>query len=146
MRDLTVEQLKILPVNKSSAHLSPIQSHLHCFGKLLTCRDDDHNILITVIAWQVTFACYKLYCHHNTHVLRQKTITPEGSPKHFWNAPQDTQHSNQIWKSWQMTSLSLKTHLPWILHHRITLCWRETMVLLINTVNKMTISGPSLTY
>ena len=27
-------------------------------------------------------------------------ITPEGSAKHLWNAPQGTHHGNKIWKSW----------------------------------------------
>ena len=33
----------------------------------------------------MTFASYHLHHHHNTHVLRLQTITPEGFAKHLWN-------------------------------------------------------------
>ena len=42
MRDFTVDSQRYLLVNRSSAHLSPIGSHLHHFMKPLTCIEDDH--------------------------------------------------------------------------------------------------------
>ena len=41
-------------------------------------------------------------------------------------------------------SLAPKTHLPWILHQRNTICQRETMNHLMNTVNKLRLTVPWL--
>ena len=56
------------------------------------------------------------HAHHNqyAHLLRLQTIIPEGSAKHFWNAPQ-----NKWQMAWQpdmenvthWMSLAPKTHL-----------------------------------
>ena len=42
IRELTVDSQRYLPVNRSSAHLSLIGSHLDHFAKPLTCTEDNH--------------------------------------------------------------------------------------------------------
>ena len=98
MRDLTVDSQRYLPVNRSSAHLSLIGSHLHYFAKPLTCTEDNHAHHYHCLVSDFCILSPALPLLH-THVLKPQTITPDGSAKHLWSAPQDTWHGDQIWKS-----------------------------------------------
>ena len=97
MRDLAVDSQRYLPVNRSSAQLSLIGYHLHHFVKPLTYTEDDHAPHSDGLVGD--FCLSPAPPPHCTHGLRPQTITPEGSAKHLWNAPQDTWYGNQIWKS-----------------------------------------------
>ena len=93
MRDLAMNGSRYLPVDRSSALLSPIGSHPHHFPKPLTCTEDDDAHHNHCLVSEFCFLSPTQPMQH-VHVPRPQTITPEGSVKHLWNAPQDTWHGD----------------------------------------------------
>ena len=95
MRDLAVDSQRYLLINRSSAHLSLIGFHLHCFLKL-HLHDHAHHNHYLVSDFCLLSPAPPL---QHTHVTRLQTITPEGSAKNIWNVLQNSWHGDWIQKS-----------------------------------------------
>ena len=141
-RDLTGDSWRYLLVNRPSAHLTPIGSHLHHFVKLITCTEDDHA---HQNHWQVTFASYHLY-HHDMHMFWDCRQSPLKALLNMFGMCHKT-HGMSTRYRYQDTGDIPDTpdSTPWISCHMTTLCQWETMIHPINRVKELTLTALWLT-
>ena len=139
---LHLNSQRYLLVNRSSTHMSPTGSHLHCFAKPLICKEDNQpNTLITSSPgkWllpHITCTTTATHTSQDHHPQRLCLTLLECTTRHMAWWPDMKVMTKR-------TSLPSRTHLPWVLCQMNTWYQRETINLPMNNIK--TLAAPWLT-